>query len=168
MSPQSEHEQAVRKLAELIGDIRIAMLTTLTEDGTLRSRPLLTQSARFDGDLWFITRRGSGKVEEMRQHQQVCLTYARIHDNTYVSVSGTAEVVSDARKARDLWDPSYESWFPEGPTDPDLVLVRVRIDQAEYWDAPSYTWPFSAGFVVMGPEQMGRPESHAKIILKKG
>jgi hypothetical protein len=41
----------VEKLAELIKDIEYAMLTTAMPDGSLRSRPMATQKAPFDGTL---------------------------------------------------------------------------------------------------------------------
>jgi general stress protein 26 len=167
MNPQAEREQAIRKLAELIEKIRIAMLTTVSEDGTLWSRPITTQRARFDGDLWFITRLESPKAREVRQHRQVSLSYVRPEENAYVSVSGTAQLVSDPKKAAELWDPSYQDWFPGGPSDPHLVLIRVSVERAEYWDAPALTWPFVAAFVVLAPEQRDDPEFHAKIVLKK-
>lgn len=160
-----ERDQAVRKLAELIGQIRIAMLTTLTEDGEFRSRPITTHGARFDGDLWFLTRADSSKLEEVRQHRRVGLTYAKPEDNRYLSLSGTAQVLFDQGKAEELWDPSYQAWFPGGPRDPNLALIRVKVERAEYWAAPALTWHLSAGFVVMDPAQRDDPRFHARIVL---
>lgn len=94
---------------------------------------------------------GSAKIEEARQHRRVGLTYARSEDNSYVALTGTAEVVVDAKKAEELWDPSYRAWFPEGPNDPDLALIKVSVEMAEYWSAPALTWPVPAGFVVIAP-----------------
>jgi general stress protein 26 len=167
MGPKTERDQAIRKLAELIGEIRVAMLTTVTEDGALWSRPLLTQRARFDGDLWFITKAESAKVREVQQHRRVSLSYAKPEANAYVTVAGTAQVVSDPKKAEELWDASYQRWFPGGPSDPDLALIRVSAERAEYWEAPTLTWPFVAGFVVTAPDQTDDPEFHARIVLKK-
>ena len=164
-SAEIERDQAVRKLGQLIGRTRIAMLTTLTEEGAFRSRPITTHGARFDGDLWFLSRLGSAKIEEVRRHRRVGLTYARYEDNSYVSLSGTAQVVVDPRKAAELWDPSYQAWFPGGPTDPDLALIKVSVETAEYWAAPALTWPLSAGFVVMAPGQRDDPQFHARIVL---
>lgn len=166
MTTHTKPDQTIRKLAKLIGEIRIAMLTTETENGALRSRPILTQKTHFDGDLWFITRLDSAKVQEIRQHRQVNLSYVRLHDNTYVSVSGTAELVNDRKKAEELWDPSYQNWLPQGLEDPNLALIRIRVERAEYWDAPALSWPFSAGFVVMSPDVEEHPETHAKIVFK--
>jgi general stress protein 26 len=163
VSPETERQQAIRTLADLIGQIRIAMLTTLTAEGAFRSRPITTHGARFDGDLWFFTRLGSAKLEEMRQHRRIGLTFVRPDDNTYVSLSGTARVLVDSVKAEQLWEPSYQAWFPGGPNDPELALVNVAVDLAEYWAAPAMTWPLSAGFVVM--EQREDPRYHARIVL---
>ncbi len=60
-------------LRDMIKDIRIAMLTTVDEDGTLRSRPMGTQDVESDGDLWFFTYDPSGKTEEVKRDQQVNL-----------------------------------------------------------------------------------------------
>ena len=40
----------------------------------------------------------------------------------------------DAGRKRQLWSPEAESWFPGGPDDPAMALVRVRIIQADCWD----------------------------------
>lgn len=167
MNAPTDRAQAVQKLTELIDEIRIAMLTTITDDGSLWSRPITTQRAVFDGDLWFITKLESAKVQEVRQHRQVSLSYVRTEDNTYVSLSGTAELVSDPKKVEALWDPSYQNWFPAGPADPNLALIRVCVERAEYWDAPAATWTVAGGFVVLAPEQRDSPQYHAKIVLRK-
>ena len=165
MTPDTDRGQAVGTLAALIRQIRIAMLTTLTAEGVFRSRPITTHGARFDGDLWFLTRVDSAKLDQVRQHHRVGLTYARPTDNTYVSVSGTAQVVIDRSKAEELWDPSYHVWFPGGPSDPDLALIKATVELAEYWAAPALTWPLSAGFVVMAPDLRDDPRFHARIVI---
>jgi general stress protein 26 len=165
MTRDTVRDQAIGKLTELIGQIRIAMLTTLTEEGAFRSRPITTHGARFDGDLWFLTRIDSGKLDQVRQHRRVGLTYTRLTDNTYVALSGTAQVIVDQGKAEQLWDPSYQAWFPGGPSDPDLALIKVTVDLAEYWAAPALTWPLSAGFVIMAPDKRDDPQFHARIAL---
>ena len=58
----------------------------------------------------------------------------------------TAELVSDARKAEELWDPSYASWFPDGPTDPDLTLVAAEADVPILPGAPTRMWTFNGTF----------------------
>jgi general stress protein 26 len=150
------------KLTELIEDIRIAMLTTAMPDGTLRSRPMATQQTESDGDLWFFTQASAAKAEEIRANPHVNVSYASPRENRYVSVSGTATLVRDRRKMEELWDQLYEAWLPHGLENPDLALLRVDVERAEYWDAPSGTMAEIAGLLKVpatrGPSAAGENE----------
>lgn len=149
MTRQTEKSD-IEKLHELIKDIRTAMLTTVEEDGSLRSRPMATQETDLgdlDGNLWFFTPASSAKVGEVRREQHVNLSYAAPDSNRYVSVSGTARIVRDPAKAKELWNPALKAWFPKGLDDPDLALLRVEVGKAEYWDAPSSKMVQLVGFV---------------------
>lgn len=140
-------ERDIKKLSELIQDIRIAMLTTVDDRGMLRSRPMVTQEAPFDGDLWFFTGKDTGKVHEVEHDQDVNVAYSDPDRQQYVSVSGKAYVVSDRQKVDELWHPMLKAWFPEGKDDPDIGLIRVRVEKAEYWDSPSGKVVQLLGFV---------------------
>jgi len=138
----------VQKLAKLIKGIKFAMMTTALPDGTLRSRPMATQQTEFDGSaLWFFTYYNSGKVDEIRSDQHVNLSYADPSDNRYVSVSGRAMILRDRKKAEELWTELHRAWFPKGLDDPNLALLRVDVQDAEYWDSPSSKVVQLAGFV---------------------
>ena len=134
-------------------------------DSLLRQRVERCASVIGVGTGFEQPRGDSGKLDQVRQHRRVGLTYARPTDNTYVSLSGTAQVVIDRAKAEELWDPSYQAWFPGGPSDPDLAMIKVTVELAEYWAAPALTWPLSAGFVVMAPDHRDDPRFHARIVL---
>ncbi len=136
MQPHNTNPENIKKLAEKIKGIRIAMLTTIDQDGRLVSRPMGTQEADFDGTLWFFTQASTPKVEDVQQEQQVNVSYSKPGSDTFVSVSGTAHVVRDTAKMQSLWKPFLKAWFPKGLEDPDLALLRVDATQAEYWDAP--------------------------------
>lgn len=127
------HQEKIEIMRELIKDIDIAMLTTVDGDGTLRSRPMGTQQTEFDGDLWFLTLAGSGKSAEIRRDEQVNVSYAKPGDNRYVSVSGSAELLNDRAKIDELWNPIYKAYFPKGKDDPNIRLIKVHVDKAEYW-----------------------------------
>lgn len=131
----TEHRE---KLAKMIKDIDFGMLTTQDEDGTLRSRPMsVNRKVDFDGDLWFFTYGNSHKVIEAKKHPQVNVSFADIKNNSYVSVSGTAELVRDSAKIESMWEPELKAWFPDGLNTPDLALLKVNAVKAEFWDGPS-------------------------------
>jgi len=124
----------MRKLATMIRGIKVAMLTTVGPDGRLKSRPMATQELEYDGTLWFFTKAGSDKAGEILQSPQVNAGYASPEDHRYVSLSGRATVIRDAEKSRELWTPAQRTWFPLGLEDPELALLRVDVERAEYWD----------------------------------
>lgn len=146
MNQQQANGDGIRKLGEMIRDIKVAMLTTAEPDGTLRSRPMMMQDVEFDGDLWFFTAASSPKVQEVQQVNQVNVSFAAPDKQRYVSVSGRASLVRDGRKIKELWNPLFKAWFPDGLDDPDLALLKVSVDQAEYWDSPSGKMVAIAGF----------------------
>jgi general stress protein 26 len=127
-------DEQTRKVAELIKDHRIAMLTTRDPFGTLISRPMALQEVEFDGDLWFFAERGSRKVLHVGASSQVNVTVSG--SGSWVSLTGEASVVEDVEKKRELWNAGAEAWLPQGPDDDSVVLVRVEGRSAEYWDTP--------------------------------
>lgn len=125
----------IAQLNELIQGIHNAILTTVRPDGSLHSCPMAARPADESGALWFIAHNHSEKVEAVRTSQRVNLAYADDASQRYVSISGYCELTRDHGRAKLLWDPGYAAWFPGGPDDPELVLLKVDVEQAEYWDA---------------------------------
>jgi len=125
---------AVAKLNELIDRIDTASLTTVRPNGRLHSCPMASHLANESGVLWFIAHNDSEKVEAVRTNQRVNVAYADHAGQRYVSVSGFCELVRDHALTMQLWQPNYKDWFPEGPEDSALVLLKVDIEAAEYWD----------------------------------
>ncbi len=147
MSKPTTHEEAVAKVRDLIKGINTGMLTTISAEGHLHSRPMRTQETEFDGNVWFFTKAESGKTHDIEANPQVNVAYARNESQDYVSLAGTAELVRDRQKIEELWKPLYKAWFPEGLDDPDLALIKVSAESAEYWDSPTNVVAHIAGFV---------------------
>jgi general stress protein 26 len=130
-------------LARLIRDVRVAMLVTRGSQGP-HARPMYTQKiedartgAGFDGTLWFMTDAGSAKVTELLADPAVMVIYSAPDKNRFVAVYGAAAPETNPDKARELWNIHTQGWWPGGPDEPGLVLLRVRVERAEYWEGPS-------------------------------
>ncbi len=134
--PVLSREEGIAKVAELIKDIQIAMLTTVGTDGPLHSRPMATQQTPFEGELFFLTGADTGKVNEIEDDRQVALTYVD-PKHTFLTLSGRASISNDRALIEKLWSPTYKAWFPEGKEDPGIRVLRVVVEQAEYWEAPA-------------------------------
>ena len=146
MQSATNEAEAKDKLFKLIKDIRIAMMTTIDDDGSLRSRPMYNQSVDKDGKLWFFSK-ADDKVQEIKRERQVNLSYSDPGSQTYVSISGTAADLRDKAKAKEHWSEGMRVWFPKGVEDSDIVLICVTPTNGEYWDSPSSTMLHLYGYV---------------------
>lgn len=136
------------KFRELIKDIDLCMLTTVDENNDLHSRPMsLNSDVDEQGNLWFFTSSNSHKASEIERTPNVNVSFIDTRQQHYVSVSGTAELVHDRQKIKELWKPVLKAWFPDGPDQPDVALLKVRMTKAEYWDGPSSTIAQAVSFV---------------------
>ena len=126
-----------QKLCALVDEIKFALFTTAGRAGQLHSFPMTTQQVESGSIIWFFADAESPRIQAMKADQQVCLNYASPSKQEYVSISGRVQVLRDRRKAEELWSPFAQAWFPLGVDDPKLILLRVVIDSAEYWDSPS-------------------------------
>ena len=121
------------KLVDLLKDLPIAMFTTYGGSG-VRSVPMARQQVEPDAEMWFIASRDSQHVADIQAEPQVSLTFSS--RDTWVALTGTAAVVEDKAKLEELWNTFAEAWLPGGPDNPNAVLLKVDVAEAEYWDTP--------------------------------
>ena len=149
MGEKLSQGEKLAKLREIIKAVDICMLTTVDEEGGLHSRPMSNnRDVEFDGDLWFFTYGSSHKADEVGRVPQVNASFADIDGQLYASVSGQAEVVRDRAKIEELWKPQLKAWFPEGVDTPDIALLKVTAERAEYWDGSQSIVAHAVGFVT--------------------
>jgi len=100
---------------------------------------MATQKRATGADLWFVTMRGSEKLEEIRHDAHVNLAYYKDRTREWISVSGTARIVENRAKIHELYAPDWRAWFnDEGgekdgtPDDPRMILIAVDADLAMF------------------------------------
>jgi general stress protein 26 len=135
MTAESIEIDHVWKIVEKIGT---CMLATRSAAKT-HARPMHAMLDRRAGCLWFITDQRGAKDDEIKASPDVCLAFADTGSNTYLSITGRAEVMDDAAKARELWNNEAQAWWPKGPADPEVRVLRVIPDSAEYWDTRGHS-----------------------------
>jgi len=128
-----ETTTALEHLSELIGGIEVSMLTTVDRTGRLHSRPMMTLRETSEGALWFFAQGSSHIVDDVHAHHPVNISYVDSVRGRYVSVSGRARVVTDRARKAQLWESRLAKWIPNGAEDPSVVLIRVEVQEAEFW-----------------------------------
>jgi general stress protein 26 len=141
-------EEGLKKIADLLKGIRIAMINTVARDGSISSRPMAVQDKTFNGKLFFLTRMRSEKVDEIIQDQHVTLTLTDTSDAKYLTLKGRASLSRDRARIIELWSSMYKAWFPQGQNDPEIAVLRVDVTEAEYWQASSSSLVHSAKYLA--------------------
>ena len=127
--------QDIDRVWDIIEKVHVGMLTTRFAGG-LRARPLDARPDRDEGIIWFVTDVRAGKDDEITAAPDVCLTFVDASDKAYLSVGGRASLARDPAKAAQIWKKMDDVWWPGGPNDPNVRVLRVEPHTAELWDGP--------------------------------
>ena len=141
-------EAGRRKVVSLIDGIDYAVFTTRGSDGApLHARPMAYRKVEDGGDLWFFTKKDSRKVKELEADPQTLVSFADPRKQNFVSITGRSVIVTDRARVKALWNEIYRTWFPGGPDDDNIVLIRVEAEHAEYWDTPNSVMVYAFGYL---------------------
>ncbi len=156
-----------QKVYEMLERFESAMLVTRNPDGLLDARPMRVADVEPSGPLWFMTARSSRKVSEIEKDSRVLLVYQDA-SGQYLSIAGTARIVDDTQRTRRLWKEPYKVWFPKGPDDPDLVLLSVEPEIAEFWDVAGlnrlrYLFDAAKAYVTGDRAAIEDSDKHARL-----
>ena len=128
-----EHEARVWDLLEKTG---VGMLTTQFAQG-LRARPMEPRPDRNRRAIYFITDVRGLKDDEIEAASEVCLTLTNHKDKAYLSLTARASVLRDPLLAAKFWKSTDDVWWPDGPEDENVRVLRLEPLRAELWDGPS-------------------------------
>ena len=164
-----EHEVHERFL-KLLKSFDSAVLVTHSTTRGLHARPMAIAEMESNGDLWFITGRETAKVHEIQQNKEVEIV-CQEGERKFVCLKGRAQLVEDRLKVQEIWKEPFRTWFPDGPSDPDICLIHVRGEEAEFWDTSGMKglrYMFSAATAYAKGE---RPEidegrQHGRVNMK--
>jgi general stress protein 26 len=119
---------------ELMKKIGFAMLVTRDGD-KLRARPMSAYLERENNAIYFLTDARRHKDDEIARNPGINLSFADASAQKYVSLTGTAVVSNDRAKIKELFSTPAKAWW-ESADDPNIRVLKVTPDDAEYWDSP--------------------------------
>jgi general stress protein 26 len=112
------------------------MLTTRFAGG-LRARPLDARPDRKAGVIFFVIDVRGLKDDEVKTSPEVCFTVIDADAKAYLSITGHADIVRDAAIAKRIWKSPDQVWWPDGPEDVNVRVLRLDPTMAELWDGPA-------------------------------
>jgi general stress protein 26 len=128
----------VERVWDLIEKVGVCMLATQSAD-RLRARPVEARPERKTGLIFVVTDMRSAKPDEIEANPDVCLAFVDPKAKAYLSITARARVTRETAKIEQVWRITDTAWWPGGPTDPNVCLLRIEPQIAELWDGPSST-----------------------------
>ena len=126
--------EAIPQIASLINQIDICLFATRGDDGQLHSRPMSNNGqVEWDGQSWFFAPTDGRLVAELRADPAAVAAYRAEEGFAFVSVSGRATIETDQELKERYWLDDLERWFPNGPADPNVALIRLDAEEAQWW-----------------------------------
>lgn len=126
------NNESEARFHKLLKHFNTAMLVTHAGK-EMHARPMVIAKVEDNGNLWFLTERNSPKIREIEADSNVTVI---CQDERYrcISILGQAHLSQDKEQLSELWKAEFKAWFPEGESDPNIVMIHVHGREAEFWD----------------------------------
>lgn len=83
------------------------------------------------GAIWFFHSRSG----PLAAGGPATATFAGKGHDLFARFTGTLTEETSRTRLDEEWAPAVEAWFPGGKDDPDLLMLRMDLAQAEIWHA---------------------------------
>jgi general stress protein 26 len=160
-------EGKIDRVWALMQEIGVAMVVTHTgRHDELRARPMGARPDANENAIYFLTDAGAPKDAEVERNANICLAFADLNAQKFVSVTGEARISNDRAKIKQLWW-TMDKMFWRDENDPAIRILRVAPEDAEYWEGPGFV--LSAVKMLAAGVAGGRPElaDNQKVRLAK-
>jgi general stress protein 26 len=163
------NEASIEKFRDVLRKFDTAILATISSQGQIHARPMAIFQIDGNGDVIFITDEQTAKVQEIEKNPSATVICQNGWSST-VTVIGRAVLFHDPARLRENWKKTFEAWFPNGPDDPRITLVRVEGEQGEFWDNSGfkslrYMYQATKAVVTGSRPEIDRKDQHGKVTL---
>ena len=117
---------------EIVDGISFPVFVTNGKDGFPQAR-VMTILLRVGKSVWFATSRTSNKVSEIAADPRVTVLFIDTVLFNYAYLHGRARLITDSEEKQKLWQETWTEDWPEGPSDPDYVLIEVIGEHGTYY-----------------------------------
>lgn len=108
-------------------------ITLSTIDENECPRPVAIDVIAHDGIkiIWMTTFRNSNKARHIMRNPKAGIFF--VHEADSVTITGTAEVITDTQMLHAFWKDCFLNYFPGGPDDDNYCLIRFTSEKAKCW-----------------------------------
>ena len=128
---QKDERTIIEKAVDLLAKCKEVTVASINYDGFPRPVPRAKGVTSGCNEVWMATGADSEKVADFKINHKAGLCYS--FDGDSVALRGTVEVITDDLIRKEMWQDWYINHFPDGPTDPNYVLIRFIGTEATFW-----------------------------------
>ena len=127
-------------IAKKMKDIDFTMLSTVTSNGEIASRPMSNNGdVEYDGDNFFFAFEDSHTIKEIAANPKVGLTFVGSKGllgkpPIFIAIEAKAQLIKDKAAFKQHWNSDIEKWAKEGIDTPGLTLIKAHATRIHYWD----------------------------------
>jgi general stress protein 26 len=121
-----DRAQVIKVAREVMETARYCVLVTVGEKGQPQARVMDPFPPEADMTVWLATNALSRKVGEIAKDSRVTLVYFDTSKMAYVTLVGTAGLVSDAAEKAKRWKEQWAALYKDRNRGDDYLLIRVR------------------------------------------
>lgn len=130
MTPDTDTEELKRKFWSSLAGSPMVFLQLDGDPATA-----VPMTAQLDEDansaVWFFTRKG----HPLSALGPATATFAGKSHEIFARFCGTLSVETSRERLEKQWNSVIEAWFPAGKDDPQLLMLRLDLRNAEIWNS---------------------------------
>ena len=124
----SIQEQAL----DLINRCDIGMIGNVDELGRPQIKALMKTKNEGLKEFWFCSNTSAKRTSQIEKNENTCLYFQEGWKG--VMLRGVAELSYDDVRRKSFWDDVMFRYYPEGPLDPDFVLIKFTATSGNYYE----------------------------------
>jgi len=129
------NQEAIEKLKDFVNKIDVGMVCSYPATGTyVHAVPMSRQEVDDEGNIWYLFSSESEMYKNLQADDKVSVLYAHVGDYNFLSINGVAEISRDQARIDKYWNKFVEVWFEKGKEDPHIRVMKVKVQDAHYWD----------------------------------
>jgi general stress protein 26 len=124
--PALERSNVIAAARKLMEKARMCALITIGENGQPQARVVDPFLPEDDMSVWIGTNSRTRKLTQIRKERRVTLFYLDPSQSGYVTLLGTAEVITDSTEKEKHWKSEWSSFFSNKNKGEDYVLIHFK------------------------------------------
>jgi general stress protein 26 len=131
-----DRAQVLSAARDVMRQAHFTTLITISEDGQPQARVVDPSDPDADLTVWIGTNPSTRKVAQLRKNSRATLFYFDRATQSYVTLLGSASLVTDSTEKERHWQSQWAPFYPQGPRSTNLILIRFTPRTLEIVSAP--------------------------------